>query len=423
MASTGATLLTGVAGCLGDDPEEDVTFDHPDDVRADEPFELTIDGLPEETPVEVAMESDSGIDATVTVETDSDGRIDLADQSVVDGDVPTDLDIPTTVALIQFASESFWQYQPPEEERVTYSVRTDDEEYGSTELRRSHLDRSTYDDPAHSELVGGVFTPPIDDEGPGILVLHGSEGEPLFEHAATLAHRGFTTFALHYFDGPGLPDDLVEIPLEYVETAAQWLLEHERVSSDRVGVIGMSKGGELGLLAGSRSDEIGPVVSIVGSGLVWEGINDTGVEPPETSSWSIDGEPVPYVPYDRGPFEDDVSMREFYTQSLEAARADTIDEATIPVEEIDGDVLLVSAGNDELWPTERLHNVTADRLEERPQSTVEHLRYGDAGHGIFPPYSPVMGTNRARFGGSRAGNARAAHDHWPAVLETLATLD
>jgi nucleolar protein 56 len=110
-------------------------------------------------------------------------------------------------------------------------------------------------------------------------------------------------------------------------------------------------------------------------------------------------------------------------ESLEAASAETIDEATIPLEEINGDVLLVSAGDDELWPTERLHDITADRLEDRHQSTVEHLRYGDAGHGILPPYSPVMGTAVSGFGGSRAGNARAVHGHWPAVLETLSTLD
>ncbi|WP_233710674.1 acyl-CoA thioester hydrolase/BAAT C-terminal domain-containing protein [Natronococcus pandeyae] len=368
------------------------------------------------------MESEAGIEASVTVETDSDGRIDLARSSIVDGDVPTDLDVPTTVALIQFASESFWEYQPPEEERLTYSVRTADEAFSSTELTRSHLDRGAYDEPEHDELVGGVFTPPTDDEGPGVLVLHGSEGQPQFEYAAALAHRGFTTFALQYFGGPGLPDDLVEIPLEYVETAAQWLLEHERVSSGRIGVIGMSRGGELGLLAGSRFDEIGPVVSVVGSGLVWEG-GATIADLPETSSWSLDGEPVLYVPYDLDAAEDGMSGREFFAAMLEAASAETIDEATIPVEEIDGDVLLVSAGDDELWPTERLHDVAADRLEDHRQPSVEHLRYEDAGHGIFPPYSPVMGTNRADFGGSRAGNARAAHDHWPSVLETLSTLD
>lgn len=423
ITGTGAALVTGVAGCVGDEADDTGTFDHPNEVRADKPFELTIDDLPEETPLEVAMESQNGIEASVTVETDSDGRIDLARSPLVDGDVPTDLDVPTTVALIQFASESFWDYQPPEEERVTYSVSTDDEEFGSTDLIRSHPDPRAYDVPEHDELSGGVFTPPADEEGPGVLVLHGSEGQPQFEHAAVLASRGFTALALHYFGGPNLPNELVEIPLEYVETAAQWLLEHERVSSDRIGVFGISKGGELGLLAGSRIDTVGPVVSVVGSGVVWEGISATGDDPPGTSSWSIDGEPVPYVPYDRGPFEDGISNREFYTKSLEAASAETIDEATISVEEIDEDVLLVSAGDDELWPTERFHDIAGDRFEDRRQSTVEHLRYEDAGHGILPPYSPVKGTDRSGLGGSRAGNARAAHDHWPSVLETLSTLD
>ena len=421
ITGTGAALVTGVAGCVGDETSDSATFDHPDEVRSDEPFELTIDDLPAETPVEVTMESQSRIEASVTVETDADGRIDLARSPIVDGDVPIRFDVPTTVALIQFASESFWEYQPPEDEQLTYSVRTDDDDFGSTELTRSQLDRGASDEPDHDELVGGVFTPPTDDEGPGVLVLHGSEGEPLFEHAAALAQRGFTTFALHYFGGPSLPDDLVEIPLEYVETATQWLLEHERVSSDRIGVIGISKGGELGLLAGSRIDEIGPVVSIVGSGVVWEG-GDTIDDQPDTSSWSVEGEPVPYVPYDTDAFETGVSGREFFADSLDAASTETIDNATIAVEEIDGDVLLVSADDDWLWPTTRLHQLAIEQFTNSDDPPIEHLRYENAGHGIFPPYRPLGGLED-EFGGSLTGNARAAHDHWPSVLETLSTLD
>ncbi|MDG5821793.1 acyl-CoA thioester hydrolase/BAAT C-terminal domain-containing protein [Natronococcus sp. A-GB7] len=418
---TSAALVIGGAGCVGEETVDSGTFDHPDEVQADESFELTIDNLPTETPVEVTMESQSGIEASVTVETDADGRIDLARSPIVDGDVPIGFDVPTTVALIQFASGSFWEYQPSEKEQLIYHVETADEDFGSVKLTRSHLDREAYEEPDHEELVGEVFTPRSGDEGPGVLVLHGSEGEPLFDHAIALAQRGFTAFALHYFGGPSLPEDLVEIPLEYVETAAQWLLDHKRVSTDQIGALGVSKGAELGLLAGTWIDEIGPVVSIVGSGLVWEG-GETIDDPPGTSSWSINGEPVPYVPYDTDAFEDGISGRELFAESLEAASTEMIEDATIALEEIDGDVLLVSADDDWLWPTTRLHQIAIDQFETTDDLPIEHLRYENAGHGIFPPYRPLSGLED-EFGGSLVGNARAAHDHWPSVLETLWTLD
>ncbi|SDJ47763.1 acyl-CoA thioester hydrolase/BAAT C-terminal domain-containing protein [Natronorubrum texcoconense] len=422
VATLGTALAAGVAGCCGDDSDDGIAFDHPQEVRPDEPFDLTVDGLSATTELEVTLEwPEGGSDAISTLETDGEGRLDLSSARVVDGHVPADLDVPIPVALIQCSYESFWEYLPSGEERLTYSVGTEDERFGSTELRRRHPDPEAAAEPDHAELVGDVFEPLDGDGGPGILVLHGSDGRPLIDHALQLAQRRYTAFALQYFGAGGLPDDLVEIPLEYVETAAEWLLDRDGVIGDRVGVIGMSKGGELALLAGSQFDAIGPVVSIVGSGLVWEG-GATVTDPPETSSWSLGGEPIPYVPYHDGVTEEGLSGREFFVESLEAASAETIDAATIPVERIDGNVVLVSGGDDELWPTARLHETAVERFESQGRRSFEHLVYETAGHGIYPPYRPVRGTTAEEFGGSLAGNARAAHEHWPHVLEAFSTI-
>lgn len=434
--------MTGVAGCLGNEDdeapdetgdrddetadegdsrdangndeevEESVTFDHPDSVRSDEPIGMTVDGLPEGTTAEITVTAEFDLrefENSMIVETEN-GRIDLDTAEVIDGewqfgdDVWDSLDVPPSVAVFQFLDVTWQSYfPPPEKETVTYEVRVDGEALGETSLIRAHPDFRAGSSVDHDDLVGEVFEPPDGQTAPGVLLLHGSDGSPMTDRATLLAQRGFTTLALQYFDGPGLPESLEEVPLEYVETAIDWLLEHDRVAGEQIGLYGVSRGGELALLTGSEYSTVGAVVSIAGSGVVWSGITEDG--PTQQSAWSRSGESVPHVPY-----------------SLAAASDEEIAAATIPAEEIAGPVLLVSGDDDNLWNTVDLHNITEERLADQDHSAFEHLVYEEAGHAIRPPYYPVGGTISSQAGGSGPGNAEAAHDHWPRVIETFDTL-
>lgn len=245
-----------------------------------------------------------------------------------------------------------------------------------------------------------------------------------------LAANGFVALALQYFDPGGssdtIPDQLVEVPLELVESSIEWLLESDRVGGEQVGAWGVSKGGELALLSGSRLDDIGAVVSMNGSGYVWQGVDFE--QGREASSWAADGEPIPYVPYDPDESALDSSrppeLRPFYSSSIENADEDTLNTATIPVEEITGRVLLVSGGDDRLWNSVELHDVAAERLDEHDRQYT-HLVYEDAGHLIQPPFLPGTAREEDEFyvyGGSTAGYIEADRDHWPQVLETFESL-
>jgi dienelactone hydrolase len=423
---------TSTATATATEPDVTLSFDHPDVVRTDEPFEMTIDGLPDTEAVDIVMEgqTEAGtvFDARATVEPDSE-RLAVQEATPVDGDVPADVDVPLPVALIQFLDVAFWEFNSgngssswPEQRDLRYSVQTDDGRLDSTTITREYPAIDTYVEPGDG-LVGRVFEPEEGTHGPAVLVLHGSGGDPPYRVAAQLAQRGFTALALEYFDGPGLSDQLREVPLEYVKTAIDWLLAHETTTGKQVGLWGVSKGGELSLLAGSRYDEVGAVTSIVGSGLVWEGWDESAGYLGD-STWSLDGEGVPYVPVLED--EDYESGAAQYTSSLEAASAETRETATIPVENIDGPVLLVSGGDDGIWPSARLQGIAADRLEAKGHDSFDHLVYEGAGHAFLQPYFPVRGTYGTAgdmyFGGSLKGNAVAAHDHWPHVIETLSTL-
>lgn len=121
---------------------------------------------------------------------------------------------------------------------------------------------------------GVLFEPPGEGPHPGVLVLHGSGGKPLTELAKLFASHGYAAFALHDFDTSSsqVPDLLQRVPLSIVEEGAVWLRDRDRVRNGDIEVIGWSRGGELTLLAGTILNDLGAVISVVPSGLVFEGI-------------------------------------------------------------------------------------------------------------------------------------------------------
>jgi len=439
--------VTATAGCRGDDdeapgePNEDespaaengasseevdeddniselpVTFDHPEQVYIDEQFSVTVENVPAEVvDVEVALEnSQVQLSTSATYEIDGD-TLDL------DSAEPEDRPFgPGAMRLLQRAdadSVPFYEPHLNAGDKVSITVRSGGETVGSTTIERTFGDINLSGTDS-DEFVGTVIEPPGDTSVPGVILLHGSGGRPVKGTAQVLAANGFVALPLQYFDPSGrhrfLPDTLAEVPLEYVESAANWLLDHDRVTGEQVGLWGMSKGGELALLSGSQFDTIGAVVSVNGSGYVWRGVSATS-----TSSWSYEGEPLDYVDYT---YKEDWYTT--YRDGVEAASEATLADATIPVEEIDGPVTLVTGGDDRLWNSRELHTVATDRLDEHDQEYT-HLVYEDAGHRIRYPYLPA--TNRAEgnqvvYGGTVAGYAEADSDHWPHVLETFELLE
>jgi pimeloyl-ACP methyl ester carboxylesterase len=135
-------------------------------------------------------------------------------------------------------------------------------------------------------LVGKFYLPAAQEAATALIVLGGSTGGLIWsrEVAALLATRGFATLALAYFAMEGLPPTLDRIPLEYFERAVGWVKSQPEVAQARIGVCGMSRGGELALLLASKYPEFKAVVAYVPSGTVW-----CGVPPIGHSAWSYQG--------------------------------------------------------------------------------------------------------------------------------------
>ena len=98
-------------------------------------------------------------------------------------------------------------------------------------------------------------------------------------------------------------------------------------------------------------------------------------------------------------------------------------------ERINGPVLLLSAGDDRMWPSARLCRFVEERLtRHRFAHAVIHHSYPEAGH-IFPtPYVPTTNTTlvdtpggeaKIAFGGTAEANYRAGVAAWHRTLEFL----
>ena len=275
------------------------------------------------------------------------------------------------------------------------------------------------------DLVGTFGLPEGKGPYPGVLALGGSDGGIPEYFLRLLVPEGFACLAQAYFATPETQPALVEVPLERIERGLRWMLAQSAVAArdGRVAVVGGSKGGELALLvAATFPDLVGPVVAYTPSAVVWAGIDFRLSSGATQSSWSVGGRPLPFVPYPQGigPSFGDRGMRvqQIYDKGLDNSAA--VEEAAIPIERATGPTLLISGGDDGVWPATRMCAMLTERMRKAGRATlVRHLDFPQAGHALFRGPVEAASPMQLDFGGSD-GSADAAHmAAWPEVIQHL----
>ncbi|MBV8617400.1 MAG: acyl-CoA thioesterase/BAAT N-terminal domain-containing protein [Curvibacter sp.] len=285
-------------------------------------------------------------------------------------------------------------------------------------------------------LVGSLWLPPGPGPHPAVLVLNGSGGGINESRAALYASRGYAALALAYFKAPGLSDYISNTPLEYFETALEWMHRELQPRQGFVAVSGQSRGGELALLLASRfASWISAVVGYVPSAVV--NCAQNACDPAlgrEGWAWLHHGQPIPHVwqgnrfatwaPWDQGPEPRRHSLA--LLTSLQDAEA--VERARIPVERIQAPVLLLTAGDDGSWPSSLYGRMVVERLEQAGHPwPVAQIDYPQAGHSIVLPcvpttqlvYAHPVSGRLSTTGGRPQANAEADQHSWSSVLEFL----
>lgn len=253
-------------------------------------------------------------------------------------------------------------------------------------------------------------------QGTGVLVLAGSSGRLDVGRAEMLASRGVTALALRWFGGDAQPAVPCEIPLEAFTEAIDMLAGE----CERIVVMGLSYGAEAALLTASVDDRVDAVVAIAPTDVAWEGQHEHDGDP-RRSKWTLNGQPVAFVPLDRA-WETLSAMPAFfelYGHSRELAGSDAVEAATIPVEKFGGELVLVAGGDDKVWPSSQAAKNIAARRARSGLATVV-IEDPTAGHPIvLPGETPPNMSRRYQVGGDKDAPQRLGALGWTAIRRVL----
>lgn len=230
----------------------------------------------------------------------------------------------------------------------------------------------------HSGALPGLFVKAEPGEIPcaPVLVLHGSDGLRRDAWAAQFASAGCDALAISWFERPpdlpqGVWANVAEVPLEIAFDAAEWL---GRQTDRRVVVVGHSKGAELALLVASLRPELFAGVSAWSpSSHVWCGFGNE--ESSRRSTWSLGGDPLAFIPPSATP--------PWYSMVLEAPDHPAVSAAAIAVEDFAGPIVLVSGGDDRVWPAGTMATMIVERRAGR---AVKEVSDAKAGHFFTPDF-------------------------------------
>ncbi len=245
-------------------------------------------------------------------------------------------------------------------------------------------------------VVGELWLPSATAEpGPGVVVLGGSEGGmPSAWGANAFASEGIARLNVALFGHPGLPDRLLEIPLEQVVAGVDYLRGRPEVDGDRIWLIGVSRGSEAAMLTAAAEPALvyGVVAAVPGSAAV------CGI-PCDGPAWTLEGEGVAS------------------TRMYGATEPWDRPEAAIPAQDIAGRLVTICGGVDDIWPS-CLH---AEALAERREDAVvaghdRRFVFEDAGHGVGRMVPAPRVFPAAWFGGP---DEQARRDLWPQLIEII----
>lgn len=279
----------------------------------------------------------------------------------------------------------------------------------------------------HEGLVATYLRPKGDRVIPAVLVVGGSEGglKSAESLAYRFAERGYASLAVAYFGAEGLPQSLVNIPLEYFDRAVEWLGRQPLVDSANLAIVGSSRGGELALLVASRNPAINRVIAFVPSHVVWGPVGP--FKDPSISAWTVGGKPLPYVTHVREPNYAAKPYRGTPDFLADLQQTSLVEAAAIPVEKIQGAVLLLSGEDDQIWPSTQMSQLAIQRLTRASHPfRYEHISFPGAGHLIAPGSDPSLTEAKhptgviIAFGGSKAANRAAQEQGWSKVVAFLA---
>ena len=263
-----------------------------------------------------------------------------------------------------------------------------------------------------------------------ILLIGGSEGNVCCPKLAeAYAKAGYSAYSTAYFgvSDLDLPADLDQIPLEYFIQIIQLIRWDSQHKKPAIAVHGISRGAELALLLSTVTDKVEVVIATAPSSHVWSALSTNYLT---NSSWTHKKKDIPFLICKREN-QDMKNMGISITPAFRfAMKRDSIQtkDARIKIEESNSAIMLLSGGDDQLWPAEEFSIEIMKTLKAHNyDKNYAHLNYPKAGHIIGFKGEEYLGDQiETRYnslplnlGGTEEATINAQNDSWPKILKFL----
>ncbi|KAM5340317.1 acyl-coenzyme A thioesterase 2, mitochondrial isoform 2-T2 [Glossophaga mutica] len=242
---------------------------------------------------------------------------------------------------------------------------------------------------------------------PGIVDILGFGGGLLEYRASLLAGKGFAVMALAYYNYEDLPKAPENFHLEYFEEAVNYLLSHPQVKGPGVGLLGISKGGDLCLCMASFLKGI--TASVIINGSVINAVGDLHYK----------GETLPAVGLHLNRIKVTKDGLADFSRVANNPVEGSFQKSFIPLERAESPFLFLVGQDDCIFNSEFYANEASKRLQAHGKEKPQIICYPAAGHYIEPPYFPlcraslsILFSRPAIWGGEPRAHAMAQVDAW-----------
>jgi len=210
-----------------------------------------------------------------------------------------------------------------------------------------------------------------------VIIWGGSEGGIWYSDmiAKRLSEDGYLCMALAYFNFEDLPLKLNRIKIEYFLNAIDYLKTHKNSISEKISIIGISRGSESALFLGTIRNDINKIVAIMPSNSMNEAlpVKNNKLEP----AWIYNNKDI--TPYNYF-YWDQITNKENKIIRIENLIKNA--EGIIPIEKINSKILLISAGKDKLWNSKIMAKLILRRNMRinKIKNNIEIYNYENSGH-------------------------------------------
>ncbi|NND23464.1 MAG: prolyl oligopeptidase family serine peptidase [Acidimicrobiia bacterium] len=198
----------------------------------------------------------------------------------------------------------------------------------------------------------------------------------LKEKRDTLNQKGYAVLAIGYFKSNGTPKHLDRVSLDAIRDTILSVAQHPQIDESKIILFGGSRGGELVLNLASRYKEFTGVIAASTSNVSFPAITLYA----NTSSWTYEGNEVPYVPAPLRTISPALKGDLYTTHAMMLEDKEASKKAEIEVENINGPILIMSGKDDDQWPAPEMSDRLIQRLKNKNFKYYnEHIKL-EGGH-------------------------------------------